>query len=70
MDEEVTTIEAREAYVRLEAPEDCTSISIRGMQFDVPASRVVEAPADVAKDLMSHGFVLAAPKPKGRVKVS
>lgn len=48
--------------IELDAPEDCTSISVRGMSFEVPQNGVVKAPADVAQELLSHGFLPRKPK--------
>lgn len=63
--EQVTDLTLPEAArVRLKAPEGCTSISIRGMAFDVPATGMVDAPADIAHELRSHGFVEPPPAPR------
>lgn len=56
-------------HVELDAPEDCTSISVRGMSFDVPEDGRVKAPADIAAELESHGFV-RVPPPKAVVKAA
>jgi hypothetical protein len=53
---EVASLTPAKNEVRLQAPEDCTSISIRGVLFEVPESGLVDAPPDVADELRSHGF--------------
>lgn len=64
-DDKATDLSLPDAVrVRLKAPEGCTSISIRGMAFDVPESGMVDAPLDVAAELRSHGFTDPAPAPR------
>lgn len=62
--------------VTLTAPDHITSISVSGMQFEVPEDGVVKAPEHIAQLLESHGFtrekVEVAPDPvprRGRVAV-
>lgn len=70
---ESTTIGvAKEELVKMQAPDDVTSVSVAGLQFDIPASGLVECPAHVAKELASHGFTVVpprAPSSKGRARL-
>lgn len=59
----------KQDLVKMQAPEDVTSVSIRGMQFDIPASGQVECPGSVAAELESHGFTrVIAPRAKARAR--
>lgn len=61
--EETTTIGvAKEELVKMQAPDDVTSVSVAGLQFDIPPSGLVECPAHVARELASHGFTTVTPR--------
>lgn len=67
--EAVTVVEEKPHLVRMQAHEDCTSISVAGHQFDVPATGIVDCPPHVAAELASHGFTPYVEK-KGRARAS
>lgn len=50
--------------VQMTAPDDVTSISIGGVQYEVPESGELEAPEDIAAQLVSHGFKRASVRPE------
>lgn len=60
---------AKEELVKMQAPDDCTSVSVSGLQFDIPTNGVVECPGHVARELESHGFTVVAPRAKERARV-
>lgn len=46
-------------FTRMQAPEDCTSFSHDGEEYEIGDDGTVEVPDAIAAELTSHGFVKA-----------
>lgn len=57
------TAASKEDTVVLIAPEGCTGMSIRGMEFEVQEGGEVKAPGAFVAELISHGFTVK-PQPR------
>jgi hypothetical protein len=51
--------ETQEGFTRMDAPEDATSFSVNGEEFEVGEDGTVEVPDHVAVELVAHGFTKA-----------
>jgi hypothetical protein len=49
--------DAQEGFTRMQAPEDATSFSHEGEEYEVGEDGTVEVPDAIAAALVPHGFV-------------